>query len=347
MITVRAPVRISFGGGGTDLAAYYMRHGGMVVSAAITRYCAVRVGEPADGGFALTSSDYGVTERFPAGALPPVAEPLALPKAAVEWFGPHLRRRGVELSLSSEVPPGSGLGASSAMAVALTGALGAYLGAPLDPATAADTACRLEIERLGQPIGKQDHYASAFGGLNTIHFSEAGVRVEPLDLPAGLLEALSRRVLLFWTGQSRDSSTILRQQQADSGAQPLVIETLHRIKELAELMRAALLAHDLDGLGRLLDRGWHEKRRLSRRISSPAIDRWYAAAREAGALGGKVAGAGGGGFLLLYCPPRRQAALRAALASYGLRELTFDFDQTGMLAERTAAGGGRAYAYYS
>jgi D-glycero-alpha-D-manno-heptose-7-phosphate kinase len=335
MIYAHAPVRISFGGGGTDLAAYYARHGGMVVSAAITHYCGVQVRRPANGGFTLTSRDYDVDERFPPGAVPPVAEPLALPKAALAWFEPHgLAERGAELVLSATVPPGSGLGASSAMAVALAAALGAYLDTPLGPAELAETASALEIERLGQPIGLQDHYASAFGGLNCITFEPGRVHVEPLGLAPGAAVALNERLLLFWTGCTRDSATILHQQRADSRSQPAVVEGLHRIKALAAQMRAALCEADLDRFGRLLHQGWEEKRRLSRRITSPAIDGWYAAARDAGALGGKIAGAGGGGYLLLYCPTERQPALRDMMQRCGLAELAFDFDYGGVQVER-------------
>jgi D-glycero-alpha-D-manno-heptose-7-phosphate kinase len=336
MIEVRAPVRISFGGGGTDLAAYYARHGGLVVSAAITRYSRVVAAPAADNGYAIASADYGAAERFPAGDPPPVEGALSLPKAAIELFAPALRGRGVGLSLSAEAPPGSGLGSSSAMAVALVAALGAYTGADLDKVRVAEAACRLEIERLAQPIGRQDQYASAFGGINTITFGAEGVRVEPLALASGVAEALSERLLLFFTGRQREAATILRQQQADSGAKARVVESLHHIKQLALEMRAALLEGDLSGFGALLDRGWQEKRRLSGRISSPEIDGWYAAARATGAAGGKIAGAGGGGFLLLFCEPERQPALRAAMRERGLRELPFDFDHAGVQVERAA-----------
>ncbi len=328
----RAPVRISFGGGGTDLAAYYARFGGFVVSAAIARYCSVGIRASRDGGIGIESADYGVREGFAAGEALPVAGPLALPQAAVEWFlerEPGLRERGAELALASEVPPGTGLGSSSAMAVALVRALAAHTGRALDAAGAADLACRLEIGRLGMPIGKQDQYASAFGGINAIAFSPDGVRVTPLGLPAGVVAALDERLLLFSTGRSRAAATILRQQQADTVASPAVAESLHRIKALAHEMVAALVDADLDRFGRLLDRGWREKKGLSGKISSAAIDGWYEAARAAGALGGKIAGAGGGGFLLLYCPPQRREAVRAALAGCGLSELPFAFDHAG------------------
>ena len=337
-----APVRISFGGGGTDLAAYYRAHGGMVVSAAITRYCQVQVRPRGDGFITISSQEYGVAEQHRVGELPPAEGALALPRAALGWAAEYgLLAGGCDLALASAVPAGSGLGASSAMAVGLVRALAAQGGRELSAAEVAEAASQIEIERLGQPIGRQDQYASAFGGLNVITFNAEGVRVTPLGLDREVAAALSERLLLFWTGQARESASILRQQQADSGGRAAVIESLHRIKALAGEMYELLLAADLDGFGRLLDRGWQEKRRLSERISSPAIDGWYAAARQAGALGGKVAGAGGGGFLLLYCPPERQTCLRAAMGRCGLRELTFDFDYEGARVEQATSDRGR------
>lgn len=337
-VIARAPLRISFGGGGTDLAAYYACFGGFVLSAAITRYCRVMASEPAEPGLRIRSADYRTCAIFRSAETPPVAEPLALPKAAIEWFaGYGLRERGVDLSLASDVPPGSGLGSSSAMAVGLVDVLAAYVGLPLGPAVAAELACWLEIDRLGMPIGKQDQYASALGGLNAIDFRPDGAKVTPLGLRPEVAAALSARLLLFSTGRTRDSAEILRQQRADTAGKLVVIRSLHRIKALAREMQAALLAEDLDAFGELLDLGWREKKRLSTKVSSTAIDRWYDAARAAGALGGKITGAGGGGFLLLYCPPHRQPAVRARLARCGLRELDFDFDFVG--ARVTPAAG--------
>lgn len=326
-LVARAPVRISFGGGGTDLAAYYERFGGLVVSAAIDCYCHVVAADAARGGLEIESADYCTSVSFPRGTTPTVDEPLVLPRAALEWFYDRdLGERGVALHLSAQVPPGTGLGSSSAMAVALVAALAARRGQALDPAALAELASWLEIERLGMPVGKQDQYASAFGGLNAIELAADGVRVRPIRLAPSVVAALEERLLLFATGQSRQSATILRQQQADTGSDPVVTEALHRLKGLAAEMVAALRRADLDGFGRLLDDGWQHKKRLSPRVSSAAIDDWYEAARAAGALGGKLSGAGGGGFLLLYCPPSAQRAVRSALAGCGLRELPFAFD---------------------
>lgn len=339
-IIARAPLRISFGGGGTDLAAYYERHEGLVVSAAIGRYCTVTVTDTPDGGMRIVSADYGVEETYAPGELPQVAEPLALPKAVLEWFVSrgHLPVGGFALHLSSEVPPGTGLGSSSAMTVALIRALAARARLVLDAAAVAELASWIEITRLGMPIGKQDQYASAFGGLNTIDFRADGVTVRPLTLDAPMRAALDERLLLFSTGQRRDSATILGQQRQATGTDALTIARLGRLKALAAEMVATLHDGDLDLFGRLLDVAWREKRGLSSRVSSAAIDRWYEAALAAGALGGKITGAGGGGFLLLYSPPGAAPTVRAALARDGLRELPFAFDRLGARIEGAQGG---------
>lgn len=333
----RAPLRISFGGGGTDLPAYYERHGGLVVSAAITRYCFAVAGEPRNRAIRIRSADYHVRESFPHGMTPSVDGLLSLPKAAIEWFAPRgLTERGVDLFLSAEVPPGTGLGSSSAMAVALVYALAARCCMTLRPWEAAELASWIEIERLGMPIGKQDQNASAFGGVNLIEFQSDSVRVTPLRLSADVIAALSSRLMLFSTGRSRHSAAILGPQRTDTGTKSSVVESLHRIKALAAEMSEALLGEALDEFGCLLDRAWREKRQLSQKVSNADIDRWYGIAREAGALGGKITGAGGGGFLLLYCPPKRQAEVRTAMAKNGLRELTFDIDHVGAQVEARA-----------
>jgi len=330
MVIVRAPVRISFGGGGTDLAAYYACFGGFVVSAAISRYCYVMVDHSTDGGIHINSADYRMWETYPRGEIPAVEGPLTLPKAAIAWFANHgLLEKGVNLFMASEVSPGTGLGSSSAMATALVRALAHYLDIPVDARKTAELACLLEIERLSMPIGKQDQYASAYGGLNAIEFSNDGVSVTPLELPADVVTALNSRLMLFSTGLTHNSTTILRQQRADTETKPKTIEALHRLKALARKMQEALLAQDLDRFGQLLDLGWREKRSLSKQVSTASIDGWYNAARKAGALGGKLVGAGGGGFLLLCSAANRQEAVRAAMTSFGLQEMTFDFNFTG------------------
>ncbi|MBA3413747.1 MAG: GHMP kinase [Chloroflexia bacterium] len=329
-IVARAPVRLSFGGGGTDLPAYYDRHGGFVVSAAISRYAMATASPAADGAIGVNSADYRVWLRWPSGVIPDPGEPLSLPRAVLAWFAERdLLPAGVDLFLASEVPPGSGLGSSSAMTVATIQALAAFARELMTTADVADLASHIEIERLGRPIGKQDHYAAVFGGLNAISFAASGVAVEPLTLPPGTLDRLERGLLLFSTGMTRDSASILTGQQASTAEDPATVHRLHALKALAHEMRAALEAGDLDGFGALLDDGWRIKRGINRGISSAAIDRWYEAGRAAGAFGGKIAGAGGGGFLLLYAPPAARSAVTAALLPEGLRPLAFSFAPTG------------------
>jgi D-glycero-alpha-D-manno-heptose-7-phosphate kinase len=345
-IIARAPVRVSFGGGGTDLNVYYEKHGGFVLSTTINRYCHVFARPARDGGVHINSADYRVWQSFRRGQIPQVAEPLSLPKAVLEWFlqqdsPERLLPGGVKLFLASEVDGGTGLGSSSAMTVALIQALVALAQAhgsdlSLSVEELAELACHIEIERLQMPIGKQDQYASAFGSLNTISFSAEQVTVEPLPISPRLRDALQMRLMLFSTGRTHDSGDILRRQRSNTEKEPLVLERLHRMKEMAKEMCDALTAHDLDRFGLLLHESWLAKKQLSNAISNNAIDQWYEAARMAGALGGKISGAGGGGFLLLYCPLNRQRAVREQLHSLGLQEMPFCFSEGGATVTTTS-----------
>ena len=338
-IIARAPVRVSFGGGGTDLSVYYEKHGGFVLSTTINRYCHVFARPARDGGIHINSADYRVWQSFRRGQIPEIAEPLTLPKAVLEWFLQQdslnrLLPGGVELFLASEVDGGTGLGSSSAMTVALIQALAALAQAhgsdlSLSVEGLAELACHIEIERLQMPIGKQDQYASAFGSLNTIRFTADQVTVEPLPVSPRLREALQMRLMLFSTGRTHDSSDILRRQRSNTEKEPQVLERLHHLKALARQMCDALTGQELDRFGLLLHESWLAKKQLTNEISNSAIDHWYAAARKAGALGGKISGAGGGGFLLLYCPLKRQRAVREQLHSLGLREMPFCFSEGG------------------
>jgi D-glycero-alpha-D-manno-heptose-7-phosphate kinase len=327
MVIVRAPLRISFGGGGTDLAAYYTRFGGYVVNVAISRYCYVVLNERDDGDIRMSSADYHVWETATYDKRFVVEPPLVLAKAVLNWFSEHEGlSSGIDLFQASDIAPGTGLGSSSAMTVALIKALATLCRCSMTPQEIAELACSIEIDQLQAPIGKQDQYASALGGLNVLEFTTQGVQVTPLLVSADRVLLLHARLLLFSTGKARSAADILMQQRAGTLKQPKTIEALHRMKALAIEMRNVLIAGELDQLGYLLDRSWCEKRTLSATISSSVIDHYYTAALGAGALGGKIVGAGGGGFLLLYCPPLCQRAVRETMTRYGLRELSFDFD---------------------
>ncbi|MFN8496870.1 MAG: GHMP kinase [Anaerolineae bacterium] len=328
MLIARAPVRISFGGGGTDLAAYYQPYGGLVVSAAINKYFYTMISAARAGdGVQIVSSDYHTFYRHDPDQPTFWKAGLELPRAALSHFGVE---REYNVFLASEVPPGTGLGSSGSVAVTLVRALSTLCDIPLSRHEIAETAAHIEIEKLGLPVGKQDQYIAAFGGVNVIRFSADGVTVEPLGASDETLRQLEARLLLFFTGSARESSNILREQKRASEARRgPVVEALHAIKALAEGMRECLEAGDVDGFGGLMDEGWQQKKRLAPNISNTAIDGYYALARAHGAVGGKVTGAGGGGFLMLYCPAERQADVTRALEGAGLVRMNFVFDYQG------------------
>lgn len=328
MLIVRAPTRISLAGGGTDLEAYYATHGGLVVSAAINRYCYVVVQPAENDRIEIIGSNYNNLGLEPSVNGLAWNGSLALPRAALKHFR---LRRGLRINFGSEVPPGTGLGSSSSLAVALVQALAAVLGEQLGRAEIAEIASDLEINRLGMPIGRQDQYIAAFGGLNAITFCAAGIDVTPLNLDAGVRRRLESNLMLFFTGSSRHSSEILRHQHRRTAhAVRDVIESLDAIKALAAEIRLAIERGDVDAIGELMDAAWQRKKRLAPSISNAFIDECYALARSRGALGGKIAGAGGGGFLMFYCPRRSQAAVRAALTARGLLPMDFRFDFSGV-----------------
>jgi D-glycero-alpha-D-manno-heptose-7-phosphate kinase len=324
MLIARAPVRISLAGGGTDLAAYYERYGGLVVSAAIAKYFYAFVEVTGRPGLQISSSDYHAFFRHPPGRQLAWDGDLSLPRAILHRFGIS---DGVELFLASEVPPGTGLGSSSTVTVTIVKALSTLCGQTLSKGQVAEEACTIEIEKLHMPIGKQDQYAASFGGINALTFSRDRTTVLPLALSEKSRYTLEHSILLFFTGSSHNSATILAEQkQSSQQSQGAVVDALHGIKRLAEDACAALEGDDPDRLGELLHENWERKKRLASGISNSRIDQAYALAREHGALGGKIAGAGGGGFLMLYCPPARQEAVTSALEGLGLTRMDFHFD---------------------
>jgi D-glycero-alpha-D-manno-heptose-7-phosphate kinase len=237
----------------------------------------------------------------------------------------------LDLFLASEIPPGTGLGSSASVCVGLLKALSAYLRLALSRHQLAETAFHITRHVLGHPVGKQDEYASAFGGLNYITFHPDGsTTVEPIELEPGVLHNLESNLMLFFTGAAHNSWEILSEQErvADASSSPS-LASLHDIHRLARDMREVIAEGDLRRFGRFLHDNWQAKRRLSSKISNSRIDQLYEMARQHGALGGKITGAGGGGFLLLYCEPEAQPAVREAFAREGLREMTFELDHKG------------------
>ncbi|MBA2285363.1 MAG: GHMP kinase [Ktedonobacteraceae bacterium] len=327
MLIARSPMRISFGGGGTDLAAYYAKYGGLVVSTAINKYFYTVITTDDSDDLQVISADYrSLFRHSPYNDLFWDGD-LALPKAVLHHFG---IRRGINLFVASEVPPGTGLGSSSAAAVTLVRAISTLVEQPMTKQQVAELASYIEISKMGMPIGKQDQYASAFGGLNKYTFTSAGVTVEPLNVAPDVRQALERRLLLFFTGSSRESTSILKQQrESTENRDEVVLQALHNIKQVAVDVQTCLERGDLDEFARLLDYAWREKRQLAPNLSTGFIDECYALALAHGASGGKITGAGGGGFLLLYCHEDAQNAVTEALEARGLKRMNFHFDQQG------------------
>ena len=316
MIVTQTPLRVSFAGGGTDLAAYYEAREGFVVSTAIDKYAYVIVKERFDDDVYLNYMRKEIVSSVDAIQHGLIREAMRI--AGVE--------SGVEVTLLSDIPSeGSGLGSSSSFSVGLLNAFHAYRGEQVTAEQLAQEACEIEIARLGKPIGKQDQYIAAYGGLRAFRFRRDGsVLVRALPLSAGDLRAVSGRLHLFFTGRTRRADAILSEQRErtrDRSAE------LDGIKALALRLEESLGARDFEGLGAVLHENWELKRRLAAGISDPELEAMYALARAHGARGGKICGAGGGGFLLVDCPPEDAPRLGKGMA--GHRELPFLLERDG------------------
>jgi D-glycero-alpha-D-manno-heptose-7-phosphate kinase len=308
LVVTRTPLRVSLLGGGTDLPDYYRDHGGAVLSLALDKYLDVVVRARWTGDIAVAHTGQRCSD------VDTVSD--ALTREALRLTGTP---GGIEIAVLSDVPAtGSGLGSSSAYAVGLLHALLHHTGRTPRPGELAEMACEIEIERLGQPIGKQDQYAAAYGGCNEYRFhpdGQVGVLGVPVDLPE-----LARHCLMFSTGRTRRAASVLTDQKARI---PQTLQHLHALRDLVPAGRARLLDGDLAGLGQLLHAAWEHKKQLSAKIGDEQIDAWYGRARAAGAWGGKLLGAGGGGYLFFMAPPARHTGIRAALA--GLTEMPVSF----------------------
>ncbi len=316
MIITQTPLRISFAGGGTDLAAYYEQHEGFVVSSAIDKYAFVIVKERFDDKIYLNAMRKEIVDDVDSIEHELVREAMRI--TGVE--------KGVEVTLLSDIPSeGAGLGSSSSFTVGLLNAFYIYRGEQVTAERLAREACEIEIERLGKPIGKQDQYIAAYGGLRWFRFcSDGNVECGRLSVPAQRLRELSERLHLFFTGRTRKADAILGEQKANTGNR---LKQLDGIRELALELKRALETGDSDRLGTIMHVNWELKRQLASGISDPAIEEMYALARGHGALGGKICGAGGGGFLLTYCPLDRQDTLMEGMAGY--RRMPFALEPDG------------------
>jgi D-glycero-alpha-D-manno-heptose-7-phosphate kinase len=332
VLIVRSPVRISFGGGGTDLPAYYEQFGGAVLSASINKYFYTILGKRTDGRVQVISSDLRVFETWQDISKKNLeGSALEIPLAVLKEVNCDV---AVDLFLASEIPPGTGLGSSASVCVNILKTLTTYIQRPLSKYELAEKAFHVARNVLGKQVGKQDEYAAAFGGVNFISFhADGSTLVEPIDLNPAVLTELQRNLMLFFTGSAHHSWSILKEQESSARNQTGgALEALHEVKALGIRMREALQQGDLRELGTLLHEGWQAKRRISTKISTPHIDELYTLAREHGALGGKITGAGGGGFLLLFCEPELQSDVREAMRLHDIQEMTFGFDMQGAQA---------------
>lgn len=321
MIITRTPFRVTLGGGGTDLPSFYSEHGGFILAAAIDKYMFLNINAPIiDDKIRVRYTNSEVVDH-----VDEVQHTLA--REALR----HCNiASGIEIVSVADIPAGTGLGSSSSYLVGLLNGLHALLQDQATPQRLAEEACHIELEILKKPIGKQDQYMAAFGGLTALDIKPDGrVCVTRLALEVDLLESLEQNVLMFFTNEMRDATRILKKQdQATRTKDRTVVTSLLEIKDIGLEISEALTKGNLRRFGELLDVHWQSKKRLSEGISNPQIDAWYDLAKRNGAIGGKISGAGGGGFLMLYCEENK-SRLRELMRAAGLRELKFRFDFEG------------------
>lgn len=320
MIISRSPLRITLGGGGTDLPSYYREHGGFLIAAAIDRYVYVTVMRPFVKGIFLKYSKIEHVE-----ATADVQHPII--REAIRMLG--FKTPQLEITTLADIPAGTGLGSSGSFTTALLKALYAHRRLTILPGDLAAQACEIEINRLKEPVGKQDQYIAAYGGITCFGFEQGGgVEASPLRLGMDGFFDLEENLLLFFTGFARSAGSILKDQDSKSqGGDGGMIANLHYVKELAVRSQKCLEAGKMAEFGELMHEHWEHKKRRSGGMSNPQIDEWYELGRKNGAVGGKLVGAGGGGFLMFYAEDRNR--LRKAMAHAGLEEVRFRFDFEG------------------
>jgi D-glycero-alpha-D-manno-heptose-7-phosphate kinase len=316
LIITQTPYRVSFAGGGTDLPAFYEHEPGAVLSVGVNHHMYVTVSPR----FHKTTR-VAYTKVEIADAIDGIEHTIAREALRMTGLGEHL-----EITTVGDVPAGTGMGSSSSLAVGLLNALYAYKGQVTSPGALAEKACEIEIDILKKPIGRQDQYAAAFGGVNYIRFNpDHSVDVEPVPTAPEFLDQLERHIILLYTDQQRDADTILKKQSEGSRDK---MSVLREMRDLAGELRKTMGGQgNLEDFGRILHQGWELKRSLGFGISNAGVDEWYQAARANGAMGGKLLGAGGGGFLLIMAPPERHEAIREAVGRP--REIEFRIDRRG------------------
>jgi D-glycero-alpha-D-manno-heptose-7-phosphate kinase len=335
ILRAKAPLRISFCGGGTDVSPYAEERGGVVLSTTIDKYVYASLRTRPDRAVTLTSLDYGTTCRFPLEAPLPLDGELDLLKGVVNHF---LRVRGgsgfpsgFDLLVHSDAPPGSGLGASSTLVCALVGLLRDWVREPLTNYEIAELTYKIEREDLKIAGGRQDQYAATFGGFNLIEFFADHTIVNPLRIRREVVNELEYSMLLCYTGATRLSAHIVENQMRSyREGKAAVVRSLDRMKELTLEMKAALLRDRVARFGELLHEAWVSKKDLDPAITNPQIDRLYETARREGAIGGKILGAGGGGYILIFCPFDRKQAIARALDAEGGTLVPFALEERGL-----------------
>jgi len=320
MIIARSPLRITLGGGGTDLASYYREHEGILIAAAIDKYVYVTVMRPFTPGIYLKYSELEHVDQVTDVHHPIIREAIQLLK---------LNTPQIEITTLADIPAGTGLGSSGSFTTALLKALYAHRKRLIHPGELAALACHIEIDRLGEPIGKQDQYIAAYGGITCFTFDKNDkVEATPLVVSMDTLFDLEDNLLLFFTGFARSTSNILRDQNTRTKqGDDEMLKNLHYVKELGLRSKKALEAGNATLFGELMHEHWEHKKRRSSGMSNPRIDEWYELGRKSGAVGGKLVGAGGGGFLMFYAADRNK--LRHAMSKAGLEEVRFRFDFEG------------------
>src|SRR4030042_3147955 len=321
LIISRSPFRVPLGGGGTDLPSYYSKYWGFIFSAAIDKYMFISINQPIVDD--LIRIKYSKSETV--SSVDEVQHEIV--REALQYLG---FKNAIEVVSMADVPAGTGLGSSGAYTVGLLNGLHTLKRESLTLQQLAEEACKIEIDILGKPIGKHDQYIAAFGGLTCLEIEKDGnVKVCNGEISHAIIDELEKNILLFFTGTSRDANEILSSQSKGAEREDSqIVDTLHRIKEIGYQIKDALESGNLAKFGYLLDKHWHVKKNLSGKISDSKIDRLYEKAKENGALGGKIMGAGGGGFFMFYCEEHGNH-LRKAMAEEGLREMRYRFDFEG------------------
>lgn len=325
MIITRTPFRIPIGGGGTDLPSYYQKYEGALITAAINKYMYININEPS-----VTETiklNYSSTEEVNVEDIDSIKHDIV--REALKFLKIN---RPLEISSMADLSAGTGMGSSSSYTVGLLNGLNQMLKRFISVSELAEEACRIEIELIGKPIGKQDQYAAALGGILEMHIDRTGrVTYAPLKLNQEVIYELENRLMMFYTGIQRDANIILQEQSDNAKVdESNVINAMHEIKNIGQNIKSSLLQGNVDSVGLLMNEHWNIKKGISKKMSSSDIDNWYDLGIKNGALGGKVMGAGGGGFLLFCVNIGNRKKLRTTMENAGLKYMDFRFDFEGV-----------------